>query len=118
MNKGMYAFAKGNDVFVVVCKTKCPNEWQALKELDGCEVESDDMFYIMGTDARGELEKTLSEKLLVFRSNETIYFKCVVPDEVLNILSEESGFMLIQSDLLLNENQIYQMFTEQEIEGL
>ncbi|NDV95902.1 hypothetical protein D0T84_13415 [Dysgonomonas sp. 521] len=121
MNKGMYAFAKGNDIFVVVCKNKCPDEWQALSGLDGWEVESDDMFYIMGTDARGELEETLSEKLLVFKSNETTYFKCPISDDVLNILvstSGEEGFMLIQSELLLDENQIYQKFTEGEIEGL
>jgi hypothetical protein len=121
MNKGMYAFAKGDDIYVVVCETECPNEWQALRELDGCEVESDDMFYIMGTDARAELEETMTEKLLVFQSNESIYFKCPVSDEVLDILTSsngESGFMLIQSNLLLDENQIYQMFSEQEIEGL
>ena len=107
MNKGLYSFAKDNDIFVVVCKSECPNEWQTLNELNGLEVESDDMFYIMGTDARGELEETISEKLLVFKSNETIYFKCPVSDEVLNIListSGEEGFMLIQSELLLNEN--------------
>lgn len=117
----MYAFAKDNDIFVVICKTECPNEWQALRDLDGWEVESDDMFYIMGTDARGELEETLSEKLLVFKSNDTTYFKCPISNELLNIFTSTgkgNGFMLIQSDLLLDENQIYQMFTKQEIEGL
>lgn len=121
MNKGMYAFAKDNDIFVVVCKTECPDEWEALRELDGWEVESDDMFYIMGTDARGELEETLSEKLLVFKSNKTTYFKCPISDEISTIFIStncENGFMLIQSELLLDENQIYQLFTEQEIEGL
>ena len=120
MNKGIYAFVKDNEVFVVVCKTECSNEWEALRELDGCETESDDMFYIMGTDAWGELEETLSEKLLVFKSNETTYFKCPISAEILTILTRENerGFMLIQSELLLNENQVFQMFSEQEIEGL
>ena len=121
MNKGMYAFVKDNEIYVVVCKTECPNEWQALKELEGYEIESDDMFYIMGTDARGEMEETSSGKLLVFKSNETTYFKCPVSDEVSNFLISpgfEGGFMLIQSELLLDENQIYEMFLEQEIEGV
>jgi hypothetical protein len=75
----------------------------------------------MGTDARGEFEETLSEKLLVFQSNKTTYFKCPISDEISNIFIStncENGFMLIQSELLLDENQIYQLFTEQEIEGL
>ena len=120
MNKGIYAFINYDEIFVVVCKTECPNEWKKLNELEGYEVELDDDFYLQETDGRGELEETLSGKLLVFKSSdENIYFKCPITDDILkHFTSTEGEFVLIQSELLLDENEVLEKIEEGEIERL
>ena len=120
MNKGLYSFVKDDELFVIICKTENPAEWQQLRTLDGWEVESDDQFYIMGTDARAELEKTTSEPLLIYKSNEEIYFQCAISNEIVDFLETKEilGFFLIQSELSIGKEQAYKMFLDNEIEGL
>jgi hypothetical protein len=119
-NIGLYSFLENDDVYVVVTKNECPIEWEKLKKIDGWEVESEDNFYIMGTDARAELECIGSEKLLVFKSNDTIFFKCPISSEIIDYFTSfgTTGFYLIQSEILLNKEDVYQKFTEGEIDGL
>lgn len=116
MNKEIFAFIKNDNVFVVVCGSEC----EKLNELNGCEIESDDLFYIMGTDARGELQETSSGKQLIFKSNDVTYFRCPLEDEVLEQFSsnESLGFCLIRSEVLIDEEEAYRMFTGQEIDGV
>lgn len=118
MNNGLYAFVKDDELFVVVCKPECNNEWNKLSELNGWEVESDDQFYIMGTDARAELDE--DTKTLTYQSTDTIYFKCPVSSEVINFLKlkQELGFFLIQSETLIDAESVFTLFANQEIEGL
>ncbi|MFV0541277.1 MAG: hypothetical protein ACK5MZ_08585 [Aestuariibaculum sp.] len=120
MNKGLYSFVKNDELFVVICKTENPTEWKNLRELDGWEVESDDQFYIMGTDARAEIEETEHGKLLTYKANEIIYFKCSITNEVTAFLKDKEtiGFFLIQSEISIDEKQVYKMFKKQEIESL
>lgn len=120
MSKGLYAFLKDDEIFVVVCKTECPDEWNNLRELDGWEVESDEQFYIMGTDARAELEETISGEMLTYKSNDITYFRCPVSSDIADFLKlkEIIGFILIQSETLIDEGLVYEMFSGQEIEGL
>lgn len=120
MNKGLYAFLKEDEIFVVVCKSECLNEWENLRQIDGWEVEADDKFYIMGTDARAELKNTTSEKLLEFKSNDATFFKCPISTEFEEYLIKKGaiGFFLIQSEDLVDEEQAFQMFSDGEIEGL
>lgn len=117
-NSGLYAFVKDDDVFVVVCKPECTNEWNKLSELNGLEVESDDKFYIIGTDARAELDE--NTKTLTYKSNDTIYLKCPVSSEVIAFLKlkQELGFFLIQSEISIDEESAFIMFANQEIESL
>lgn len=120
MSKGLYAFLKEDEIFIVVCKIECPDEWNNLRELDGWEVESDGQFYIMGTDARAELEETMSGEILTYKSNDTTYFRCQVSNQVADYLKLKQilGFILIQSETLIDEGLVYKMFSDQEIEGL
>lgn len=119
-NIGLYSFLENDDVYVVVTKNECPIEWENLKKIDGWEVESEDNFYIMGTDACAELECIGSEKLLVFKSNDTIFFKCPISNEIADYFTSfgTTGFYLIQSEILLNKEDVYRKFTAGEIDGL
>ena len=107
-------------MFFIICKTENPTEWQQLITLDDCEVESNDQFYIMGTNGRAELEKATSETLLIYKSNEEIYFQCSISNEIVHFLEtkETLGFFLIQSELPTGKEQAYKMFFENEIESL
>lgn len=81
-------------------------------ELDGLEVESDENFYIMGTDARAEIECTSMDKLFVFKSNDKIFFKCPISNEIEHYFLSygTTGFYLVQSEITIDEEQVSNVF--------
>ena len=106
-----FYFSNGNNVMIIVSKDSCENK---LSELHGLTVEADNeyFFYLMGTDAWGELLEKDEVKYLVFKSTDKNYFECIISDEILEKLEQENGFMLVETEVPITLAEIQEAFGE------
>ena len=104
-------FSHNDNVIVVVHQESWENDLRELgdKSMDGGEV----FFFLLSVDAWGELEIINSQKYLVFKSSENeVYYRCQITDDILEKLEREGGFLLILTEIPITVSELEENFNQ------